>query len=186
MTKVLVTVASRHGATAEIGEAIAATLRSLADVTVDVVPPGQVGGVGGYDAVVAGSAVYMGRWMPDARKFVRRFGPELATRPTWLFSSGPVGDPLVPADAPNDVVSVAGASRALDHHVFPGKLDRDGLHFRERAVVAALQVPDGDFRDFAEVAAWAKDIAGALQATADPPILPRSGRACTTRRDTPA
>jgi len=45
------------------------------------------------DAVVLGSAVYMRRWRPEARRFLRRFRRELAHRPFWVFSSGPVGDP---------------------------------------------------------------------------------------------
>ncbi|MGO9754854.1 MAG: flavodoxin domain-containing protein [Solirubrobacteraceae bacterium] len=46
-----------------------------------------------YDAVVLGSAVYAKHWRGDARHFLRHLGGELARRPFWVFSSGPVGDP---------------------------------------------------------------------------------------------
>ena len=36
------------------------------------------------------------------------------------------------------------------------------LGFSERALLLALRVPEGDFRDWAEIAAWATMIAGAI------------------------
>jgi hypothetical protein len=46
----------------------------------------------------------------------------------------------------------------------PGKLVRKQLSFPERAMVLALRVPEGDFRDFTEIRAWASEIADALDA----------------------
>ena len=66
---------------------------------------GDVGALGGYDAVVLGSAVYMKRWRGDAKHFLRDHAEELSRIPFWVFSSGPVGDP---AEAPG---SRAGSSR---------------------------------------------------------------------------
>lgn len=53
----------------------------------------QVSDLGCFEAVVLGRAVYMGHWLEPARNFVECFGSDLAERQTWLFSSGPVGDP---------------------------------------------------------------------------------------------
>ena len=53
---VLVTAASRHGATREIAEAIGRTLVERG-VAVDVTDPGEVSDLSGYEAVVLGSAV---------------------------------------------------------------------------------------------------------------------------------
>ena len=61
MSRVLVAYGSRHGSTAEIAEAIAATLRE-AGLAVDCRKAGEVDSLDGYDAVVLGSAVYMRRW----------------------------------------------------------------------------------------------------------------------------
>jgi menaquinone-dependent protoporphyrinogen oxidase len=55
----LVSAASRHGATAEIAQAIGQAL-SEQGLTVAVIPPRDVRGLDGYDAVIIGSAVYMG------------------------------------------------------------------------------------------------------------------------------
>jgi menaquinone-dependent protoporphyrinogen oxidase len=49
-----------------------------------------------------------------------------------------------------------------DHHVFFGALDRSHLGFGERMAVKAAKVPDGDFRDWDAIDAWADDIAAAL------------------------
>ena len=66
MSRVLVAYASKHGATAEIAEAIADQLRQDG-YTVDCVPADQAAEVDSYDAAVIGSAVYMRRWRPEAR-----------------------------------------------------------------------------------------------------------------------
>lgn len=97
--RVLVSAASRHGATTEIAEAIGRSL-SGEGFAVTVLPPGQVRSLEDYHAVVLGSAVYTGHWLGPARDLASRCRDSLAARPVWLFSSGPVGDPagkLAPA-----------------------------------------------------------------------------------------
>src|SRR5512132_865621 len=140
MMRVLVTAATRHGATAEIAAAIGEV---LADRGLDptVAAPEQVEGVDGYDAVVLGSAVYAGHWLKPARELVGRLGTVLADRPVWLFSSGPVGDPPKPEEDPVDVAEILTATRARDHRLFAGTLVRKQLSFPERAIVSALHVP---------------------------------------------
>ena len=156
------TAATKYGATGEIARAIGEVLRGHGlDPT--VVPPEQVDTVDGYDAVVLGSAVYAGHWLKPARELVARCGDALAARPVWLFSSGPVGDPPKPEEDPVDVAEVLAATRAREHRVFAGKLVRKQLAFPERAIVSALRVPEGDFRDWAEIKRWAAGIAAALQ-----------------------
>jgi menaquinone-dependent protoporphyrinogen oxidase len=161
--RVLVTAATRYGATAEIAEAIG---QVLADRGLDptVAAPEQVEGVDGYDAVVVGSAVYAGHWLKPARELVGRLGAALADRPVWLFSSGPVGDPPKPDEDPVDVAELLTATGAREHRVFAGRLVRRRLRFPERAVVSALRVPDGDFRDWSEISRWAVRIADTLRA----------------------
>ena len=160
--KVLVTAASKHGATGEIAQAIADALRDPGlDPT--VLEPERVERVDGYDAVMLGSAVYAGHWLKPARELAARCGTALTARPVWLFSSGPVGDPPKPEEDPVDVAEILAATRARDHRVFAGKLVRKQLAFPERAVVSALRVPDGDFRDWAGISGWAAGIATALR-----------------------
>ena len=91
MSKLLVAYASKHGSTAEIAEAIGDELRA-AGVEADVAQASEVGDVARYAGVVLGSAVYMKRWRPEARHFLRLLERELGDRPLWIFNSGPVGE----------------------------------------------------------------------------------------------
>jgi menaquinone-dependent protoporphyrinogen oxidase len=159
--RVLVTAASKHGATWEIAEAIREHL-AAAGADAVVRPLAEVEALDDVDAVVLGSGVYAGRWLEPARRFVATFGDDLLGRPVWLFSSGPIGDPPMPEADPTDVDDLLGATDAVEHRVFPGRLERSRLGLAERAVVAALRAPDGDFRDWDAVAAWASGIARAL------------------------
>jgi menaquinone-dependent protoporphyrinogen oxidase len=112
--RVLVTAATKYGATAEIAAAIAEVLDEHG-LEATVLPPEQVNGVDGYDAVVVGSAVYAGHWLKPARELVEQHGGALASRPVWLFSSGPVGDPPKPEEDPVDVADLLTATAAREH-----------------------------------------------------------------------
>lgn len=165
--KVLVTAASKYGATQGIAQAIG---DALIDKGIDatVIPAEKVGTIEGYDAVIVGSAVYLGHWLDPAKALVNRFKVGLATRPVWLFSSGPVGDPsrkivqkmgVDPVDIP-DILRV---TKARGHRVFAGKIDRKNLTFPRRAMLLVFRGIEGDFRDWTAVKAWAGEIADALQ-----------------------
>ena len=165
--KVLVAVASRHGATGEIAERLGETLdqqlrqRGI-DATVDVRSAGQVATVEGYQAVVLGSAVYMGRWLEPARQLGQTHAAQLARIPVWLFSSGPVGNPPKPDADPTDVYPIMQATQAREHQRLPGKLDKHQLGLAERATVRLVHAAEGDFRDWAAIDQWAASIADAL------------------------
>ena len=123
----------------------------------------EAGELTAYDAFVLGSAIYMGRWLEPARDFVEANDETLAARPTWLFSSGPIGDPPRPAaDDAVQIDAIVAATNARDHRLFAGRLDKSALGFGERAMVLAFRVADGDYRDWAEIEAWSQEIAAAL------------------------
>ncbi|WP_206340227.1 flavodoxin domain-containing protein [Blastococcus litoris] len=167
--QVLVVVASRHGATAEIGVEVA---RAIADcgagraggLIAVALPAEQRPDPTAFDAVVLGSAVYAGRWLEPAREYAAQRAAALRARPTWLFSSGPIGEPPFPPDEPHDVAPLAQLTGARGHAVFPGRLDKARLSFGERAMATAMRAPVGDFRDWVAVRAWAEEVAGALTA----------------------
>jgi menaquinone-dependent protoporphyrinogen oxidase len=169
--KILVTAASRHGATAEIARAIGGVLTD-AGIEADVRPPEEVASVAAYDGVVLGSGVYAGRWLDPARKLVDREAASLATRPVWLFSSGPLGDPPKPVEEPPEVAAIQARTHAIDHRVFAGSLDRARLGVVEKAIISVVRAPDGDFRSWEAVTEWASGIARRLQAPATGQRLP--------------
>lgn len=163
--KVHVIVASKHGSTAEIGAAIGDTLRRR-DLDVDLVqiddgsPPSL--DLDDDDVLVIGSAIYAGEWLKTARRFVNDHSDELRSHPTWLFSSGPLGDgPSQPID-PVSVSHLQKNTRALGHRIFTGKLDRKQLGLAERALASAVRAPEGDFRDWSAVDEFATGIADSL------------------------
>ena len=158
--RVLVTSASKYGATAEIARRIADVLTTSGhDVDLE---PAESTDLIGYDALVIGSAVYAGHWLPAARTLADRVAAELTKRPVWLFSSGPVGEPPKPEEDPVDVAAIVKATNAREHRVFAGKIDRDLLSFPEKAIVMALRVRSGDFRQWEEIEGWAGEIAAVL------------------------
>ena len=162
---VLVTVASKHGATAQIAEAIGRAL-AKADIAAEVVPPDEVRSLKGYDAVILGSAVYAGRWLDDAKRLAQREAAALANRPVWLFSSGPIGDPPQPAEESVDIGPILALTGARGHRTFAGLLDKDRLGFGERAIVRVVRAEEGDYRPWPEIDAWVAEIAAALTAPA--------------------
>lgn len=129
-----------------------------------------------HDACVVGSALYMSHWDKRALRFVRQHHGVLAEKPVWLFSSGPLGTDTVDA-AGNDVRDNAGpreldelrsSTRAREHRVFFGALDvrrLRGVHRMMASLPASRKLfIEGDFRDWAEIDAWAAGIARELSA----------------------
>jgi len=165
--KVLVTAATRHGSTAEIGAAILRVLH-LRGIDADHVAPSDLEDISGYDAVVLGSAIYAGRWLAPATSLVTRFAPRLAEIPVWLFSSGPVGEPRRPEE-PAGLATISAQTGALEHRLFAGKLDKSELGLLERAMVRAVHASDGDYRSWGDISRWASEIADTLTLNAPGP-----------------
>lgn len=167
--KVLVAVASKHGSTREIASAIVEELQNSA-IDADLRDVSEVSSIRGYDAIILGSAVYMGNWLPEARSFPEHHRVALSKLPVWLFSSGPLGteDPQ-PHDDPKKLSTSIGKVDVRDHHVFVGKLDSVGLGFGERIAVKMVRAaagdyhaPYGDFRNWDDIKGWAREIAAEL------------------------
>ena len=161
--KVLVSAASKHGATTEVAATIGAAL-AAAGVDAIVVTPSDVTSVDGFDAAVIGSAVYAGRWLDPAKDLLGRHREALSRIPVWLFSSGPVGDPPKPVEDPLDVAPMMALVGARGHRVFAGQIDKSRLGLGERAILAAVRAPEGDYRPWAEIDAWARELAEELRA----------------------
>ena len=161
---VLIAVASKHGATFQIANTIGKTLDEAGipnDVrTINVWPE-----LLDYDAVILGSAIYMGKWMPEAQQFIDTHSAELSSRKVWLFSSGPLGeeDPK-PDDNPALTEKLLAITGAREHRIFAGRLAPDELGIGEKLVAKAVHAPAGDFRDWDEITAWAATIGQALLA----------------------
>lgn len=174
--RILVAYASRHGATRGIAERIADTLRTEG-LDAEARPVDSVRNLADYDGFVVGSAAYMFRWLKEAATFVRHNRAALGSRPVWLFSSGPLGGPTDDEGRdqkvtaiPRDVAELREAVGARDHRVFFGAYERDrrpiGLAERFVSLMPAAReaLPEGDFRDWPEIEAWAREIVHELRA----------------------
>jgi menaquinone-dependent protoporphyrinogen oxidase len=139
-------------------------------------PVEQAGDIAPYDAFVIGSAAYAFHWLKEATGFLRRHRPLLATRPVWLFSSGPLGTETVDAEGhdvraaaePREFAEFRDAIHPRDQRIFFGAYDPDskpiGLIERLTRMMPAARdaLPAGDFRDWQEIEAWAGSIAREL------------------------
>lgn len=158
---VLVAYSSRHGAVAEISQSLGERIRNAGhEVTVSDVEAAL--DVRAYGAVVLGSSIYMGKWLKPARRFLEANALLLRARPTWLFSSGPIGDPPAPEGDPPEVEAFMQQVAARGHRTFAGKLDKGALGPVERLAVNLVHASDGDYRDWPAVTAWGEEIARAL------------------------
>jgi menaquinone-dependent protoporphyrinogen oxidase len=155
---ILVCYASKHHATHGIAETIGEELR-LEGHHVDVLPIKGTINLTRYDAIIFGSAVYMGKWLPEAMTFARDQQSILATKSLWLFSSGPVGEKSPPSTFElAEVNAFAQEIGAHEHRVFQGRLELDDLGVVQRMIVQAIHAPTGDFRDWDAIRAWARAI----------------------------
>jgi menaquinone-dependent protoporphyrinogen oxidase len=177
--KVLVVYATRHGATKGIAERVAKVLEQEG-LTVRLSDADDPIAATSYDAFVIGGAAYMGHWLKPATNFVRDHQAVLAQRPTWLFSSGPVGTDLVDKKGrdvvtesiPQEFVDFETRIKPRSEQIFFGAFDPDqppaglgerlgSFFFRFGVIHDAL--PAGDFRDWPQIEKWAGDIAHDLK-----------------------
>jgi menaquinone-dependent protoporphyrinogen oxidase len=165
--RILIAYATKYGATAEIATRIGDVLRE-AGLSAEVLPVNRVGDLAPYQAVVLGSAVYIGQWRKEAARFLKANEKALSQRPVWLFSSGPTGegDPVQLGNGwrlPKALEPVADRIHARDVAVFYGALDPGKLSGLERWMIKNVKAPSGDFRDWEAIGAWAGTIAATLK-----------------------
>ena len=185
MIRVLVVYGSRHGGTRGIADRIGEVLRSEG-VDAVVTAADKAVDVDKADAFVVGSGVYMGSWLNEPLDFLSQNRDALASRPTWIFSSGPLPgsskedkdvDPVTNALGPttgpgsggrNKVEGLLAAIQPRDHVVFLGAFDPKDppKAMAERFVrlmpISSRILPPGDFREWEAIEAWANQIAQAL------------------------
>lgn len=170
--KILVTYASRTGSTVGVAEAIGRTLmENKLDVT--ILPMQDVTDLTPYQAVVAGSAIQAGQWLPEAMQFLRTYQAELKQKPFAAFlvcmtlalknekmrEKANVSDWLAPIRAIVKPVSEGLFSGALDISKVPALSDR--LEFRVSVMMGVWT--EGDHRNWQAIHAWASTLPAKLQ-----------------------
>lgn len=155
--------ASRHGATREVGDAVAAVLsehgheivrREVSDVLSDGVPDG-------IDVAVLGSGTYAAQWLPAASTLRSRLLKCSAPPPIWQFSCGIRDVSPSPLDS-RFLEPVTPAQPRRAPVVFGGRIRLAGLTLAERSVVAVVRAQEGDYRIWEDVRGWAGLLASRL------------------------
>lgn len=82
--KILVTYSTRTGSTKGVSEFIGKTLSDLGE-SVDVLPMQEIKDLSHYKAVIAGSAIQAGKWLPEAFDFVKTHRNDLKKKPFGAF-----------------------------------------------------------------------------------------------------
>jgi menaquinone-dependent protoporphyrinogen oxidase len=164
--KILVTYASMTGSTKGISEAIGETLTALG-ADVDVISMKDVKYISQYKAVIAGSAIQAGKWLPEAMDFIQTHKKDLNQKPfaaflvcmtlemkrgnqyrdmvsSWL---SPVRDIVPP-------VSEGLFSGILDIKKIPSFGDR--IKFRISVMAGVWK--EGDHRNWEEIRLWAANL----------------------------
>jgi menaquinone-dependent protoporphyrinogen oxidase len=166
---VLVAYASRCGSTASVAVAIGEVLCARG-VSVEVRHVENVKDLSPYQAVVVGSAIRAGKWLPEAAAFVNRNQDALSRLPVAYF----VVCLTMKDDTPENrdkaltyldpVRKDAPRIRPAAVGLFPGVLDFSKLSFMHQSLFKVKGVPEGDYRDLAAVKGWASDVGSAFVA----------------------
>jgi len=164
--KVLIVYASKYGSTGGVAEAIAKELRARGH-DADAHEAASAPAPRGYDAAIVGSGIYVGSWLKPASQYLEAHEAALSERPVWLFGVGPLGaENPQPAGDPEQARKLVERVGARGYEIFTGALDRGRLGLADRLIARMVKAPDGDFRDWVAIRAWATGVADALDAGA--------------------
>jgi menaquinone-dependent protoporphyrinogen oxidase len=155
---ILVAYASRAGSTAEVAETIGQVLRE-GGAEVDVCSVNRIRTVAGYDALVLGSAIWTGRPLPEALRFAASQRRALAELPVAYFALCEILRVDTPANrdrARGFLAPLREIREPVALEAFAGKKDYSSGHPLVRwAMLHVLHSPEGDWRDWAAIRAWA-------------------------------
>ena len=158
---VLVAYAGKYGSTGEIAGAIGKELCACG-LNADVASIENVRNIGTYQGVVVGSAIYMGKWMPEASDFVKRNRETLRHLPvSYFFACITLARPEEKKRAEafsymEPILKAAPEIQPVGIGSFAGKLDYNNLSGLTKMIMKAKGAPEGDFRDWKAISAWAR------------------------------
>lgn len=164
MKKILVTYATRAGSTFEVAERVAEVLRA-AGAIVDVKPVPAVHELKGYDAVVVGSAIRMGRWLPEAVAFVQAHHEALSHIPTAYFVVSGFLREDTPGMRSKALAYLDPVRKILEPTsigLFAGKMDYGKLDGLDRSIAEGVSSAEGDWRNWEAIGAWAQGLQSIL------------------------
>jgi len=160
--KVLVTYASKYGTTGGVADTIGNELCSNGMAT-DVVLIKNAQNVSSYQGVVIGSAIYMGKWMSEALDFVKKNKDNLRQVPVAYFLvCMTLSQPTEKKQAEvlsymDPILKAVPQIKPIGIGTFAGALDYSNLSWLNEKILKSKGTPEGDFRDWNAIRAWARD-----------------------------
>jgi menaquinone-dependent protoporphyrinogen oxidase len=158
--RILVSYATRAGATVEVAAAIGESL-SPRGFTVEVKPMKENPNPADYQAVILGSAIRMGGWLPEAVDFIKRNQQALIKIPTALFTVHMLNTGDDETSRINRLAYLNLVRPFLDNVeeiYFAGKMDFSRLSFLDRFVAGMVKAVETDQRDWDKIRSWSPAI----------------------------
>jgi menaquinone-dependent protoporphyrinogen oxidase len=158
--RILITYATKAGSTADIAARIGETL-SKQNLAVDVLPVAKVTDLSAYSTVITGSAIRMGKLLPEMMTFIQKNQAALQQKSFNAFVVC-----MTMKDDTEETRKTVGAYldpvRALvqpaHEGLFAGVIDPSKVGLIDRLAIQVIKAPIGDYRKWDEISAWAGGI----------------------------
>jgi len=158
--RILVAYASRSGSTAETADMIAHELSLQKGITAEAASVKNAKDIASYDAIILGTAIHMGRPLPEMLSFVKSYQPILATKKVASFGmcmSLIKETPQTLKESDAYLATLNAQCKPFESRVFAGNVNLSKLKFMSRMIVKMVKSPVGDFRKLDDIKMWARE-----------------------------
>jgi len=162
MKKLLVAYASKSGSTVDVAKAVGDVLKDNG-FEVDILPAKKVKNLDGYDGIVLGTAVRMGKPVGEATRFIKKHGRKIGSKPMALFSVGLAmkeDTPKSRQDAEGFLSPITDVVKPVSLALFGGKLDYSTISPMFRFAFSRMSgdISEGDWRNWDDIRSWAESL----------------------------
>jgi menaquinone-dependent protoporphyrinogen oxidase len=160
--RVLVAYASKYGSTGGVADAIGKEFCKK-EMATDVALIRDAGNLSSYQGVVIGSAIYMGKWLSEAMDFVKENRNILSQVPVAYFLvcmtlSRPTEENRTKVLSYMDpILKSVPEIKPVGIGTFAGAMDYNNLSWINKKILKSKETPEGDFRDWNVIRAWARE-----------------------------
>jgi menaquinone-dependent protoporphyrinogen oxidase len=164
-SKVLVAYATMAGSTAGVAKQIGDTLIDK-NLTVDVLDVDQVTDLSEYETVILGSGIRGGTFFTKANAFIEKYKSVLGKKNFHVFLvclTMREDTTANRATADGYLNPIRSQVKPRSEGLFAGAYDSSKVNFMEKMIMRAIHAPEGDFRKWDEISAWAERIATTIR-----------------------